>query len=701
MSKLNPITTPLREFKGHEERVMAVAVFPDKRRIVTASEDKKLRLWDLKTGVVLKEMEGHRSGVRALTVSRDGQLIASGDDGGEFIAWNGETGESLTRPLKVHTTYIYSLDFSPDGTMLATGSHDRITKLWNTKTWEQQGDPIVCGSYVRCVRYSPSGELLAIATDSNIQIYNAGTRERVASFKGHKTWNSSLAWTPDGTRLITSGDNTDPTIREWDVTTWQQVGDPWTGHTHYIYAIAINPAGTLIASASLDSLVYLWRLSDRQAVGIFNHSSSPQCVTFSADGNHILSGGQNKMISEWATRGTHPKILASNAARVACIDGDLSTAEELLTQDINTDTSNHTSHAHRSFVMARQQHWDRALQDAINSISIKPSLIGYISKGIALCGKGRVLYARAAFDVASMYTDQDPQTIHFLLMIKAIALFGAGQHDEASLLLEELAAGYPNADTSAYRIVQVYLRVQLGVQALDVKRYAEAVDHFTAALNSSDLSSKSDIHEIYEDLVVLFGWDLKSLWLTVHQKRCQAFLSARKVDEALESYKSMMDNIDETTKASCVDWSTEFRKQCSALAAPDDCIVGAEISGQDQNGYDHPQVSRPRTQQHLGHSKKPRLTVTRSPLPRLPAVAPITFKIQLRHLFTWRSDHVAPVVDVPITKGKERNAAMDAPEPNRIPDEHPDDHLPHADTQHQSTVVQVDTGEHGGERCCC
>jgi hypothetical protein len=52
-------------------------------------------------------------------------------------------------------------------------------------------------------------------------------------------------------------------------------------------------------------------------------------------------------------------------ARIACIDGDMSTAEQLLTQDINTDVNNHTSYAHRSFVMARKHDWNHALQDAI------------------------------------------------------------------------------------------------------------------------------------------------------------------------------------------------------------------------------------------------------------------------------------------------------------------------------------------------
>jgi WD40 repeat protein len=171
-----------------------------------------------------------------------------------------------------------------------------------------QGDPIECG-VVYCIRYSPSGELLAIATSKNIQIYNPGTRERVASFKAHTDRNVSLAWTPDGTRLLSGGNKDDPTIREWDPLTWQQVGHPWEGHTGYIRAIAIDPAGTLAATASQDKHVRLWRLSDRQNIGVFQHSSLQCTVTFSVDGRHILSGGHDKKISEWEVpTGAHAKV---------------------------------------------------------------------------------------------------------------------------------------------------------------------------------------------------------------------------------------------------------------------------------------------------------------------------------------------------------------------------------------------------------
>jgi hypothetical protein len=58
-------------------------------------------------------------------------------------------------------------------------------------------------------------------------------------------------------------------------------------------------------------------------------------------------------------------LLIPTAYHTTCAAGNLSTAEELLTQDIHTDANDYVSYAHRSFVMARQHNWDHALEDAI------------------------------------------------------------------------------------------------------------------------------------------------------------------------------------------------------------------------------------------------------------------------------------------------------------------------------------------------
>ncbi|KAG2113800.1 uncharacterized protein F5147DRAFT_34215 [Suillus discolor] len=214
--------------------------------------------------------------------------------------------------------------------------------------------------------------------------------------------------------------------------------------------------------------------------------------------------------------------------------------------------------------------------------------------------------------------------------------------------------------------------------------------------------------------------------LTTHQKRCQAFLLAGKPDEALEAHKYMMDVIDETAKASCLDWFNEFKEQCSALAHGGR-ILGAEIPGQEQDGYNaepnffhgmhqHSRNFQLRPQQRHERLKKLRIAMTRvprSPRPLVrsttspPVAATTTFKTYLRRLFTMPLHHATPpVIDVPFAQGRQRNAAAGAPgsDDSLIRDE--DHHgTPSLDLntqqQHQPVAVQVDAGEHGGGLCCC
>ncbi|KAG2355794.1 hypothetical protein BDR07DRAFT_1464382, partial [Suillus spraguei] len=128
-------------------------------------------------------------------------------------------------------------------------------------------------------------------------------------------------------------------------------------------------------------------------------------------------------------------------------------------------------------------------------LNIKPSLTGYISKGIAFCGKGDIP-ERGQHLMLHQCTWTKIHKPFIFCSDQAIALFSADQYDESNLLLKELTAGCPNADTCACRIVQVY-----------------------------------------EDLVVL-GSEIFVVHCT--PETVPGFLLARKVDQALESHKSMM-----------------------------------------------------------------------------------------------------------------------------------------------------------------
>ncbi|KIK44029.1 hypothetical protein CY34DRAFT_11345 [Suillus luteus UH-Slu-Lm8-n1] len=452
----------VRTFKDHDEdAVVAVAVFPDGRRMVTGSYDKTLRLWDLTAGVLLKKLEGHTSIVE-------------------------DTG-TRSRFFNAHSMSLFSLDFSPDGAILATGSYDEMTKLWWTEDWQLQGHPITCcvapytQSVVYWIRYSPSGEHLAIATGNDIQIWNPSTRRCITTFKAHAAiegaFNSTLQWTPDGRRLLSAGSDLDPNILEWETHTWQQVGDPWKGHRARISDIAIDTTGTLVASSSDDEDVRLWKLLDRQTVAMFKHSDKVFCVTFTLDSKHVLSGGNDGKVLEFtvpqdALQGDEQKlqqardaelnILAiQTAARSACLGSNPLAAVGLLTQEIDADPDKHTPYANRSFVWSRVNGWNPALRDADQSIAIKPSFTGYVSKGIALC-------ERSDFD-SSSFLDQGKlpsYTIHVLSDgFQVIALFNANEHDQVIQRIRELSST-PHNDPIPSRIVEAYLHVKLGRFAL-------------------------------------------------------------------------------------------------------------------------------------------------------------------------------------------------------------------------------------------
>jgi WD40 repeat protein len=66
-----------------------------------------------------------------------------------------------------------------------------------------------------------------------------------------------VVFSPDGSLLVTAGDD-DGEVRLWDPATGRPVGEPLTGHTSGVHAVAFSPDGHLLATASSNGAVRLW-----------------------------------------------------------------------------------------------------------------------------------------------------------------------------------------------------------------------------------------------------------------------------------------------------------------------------------------------------------------------------------------------------------------------------------------------------------
>ncbi|KAG2738573.1 WD40 repeat-like protein, partial [Suillus brevipes Sb2] len=102
-------------------------------------------------------------------------------------------------------------------------------------------------------------------SEYSIKIWDAKTRELVATLKGHTNSVWCLAWSQDGKTLISG--SFDHSIRTWITKTWKQLA-LLDGHTSAVLGngIAISPNGRILASASADSTARLWNFENSQPI---------------------------------------------------------------------------------------------------------------------------------------------------------------------------------------------------------------------------------------------------------------------------------------------------------------------------------------------------------------------------------------------------------------------------------------------------
>ncbi len=294
---LDPLIMQMVEIDESKRPDRMATVKQELQRILALHKAKKMKpplplVGGTQLGLTLYIYRGHTDRVSALAWSPDGTYIASASGDKTVQVWNTLTGDQVFTYCG-HSDAVNSVTWSPDGTRIASASSDSTVQVWDATTGQ---NILKCSAHphrIHSITWSPDGKRIASGGDGHrVQIWDALTSKHISTYRGHADWVRAVAWSPDGTHIASGSD--DNTVQVKAAPTKFSLSikrGAYRGHTHWIRALAWSPNGMRIASGSEDKTVQVWNANTKSHMLTYNkHASGVRAVAWSADGKYVASG---------------------------------------------------------------------------------------------------------------------------------------------------------------------------------------------------------------------------------------------------------------------------------------------------------------------------------------------------------------------------------------------------------------------------
>jgi WD40 repeat protein len=279
----------LAKLDGHKTGITTIVFTSDSKKLASASGDGQIRLWDLASKRELARLDGPEQGIASLGFSPDGRKLFVGGKAHTLQVWDLIRVEEMSSVATGEDGTVFAISRDGQIALSANGEERDDLSVEQLHLWKlpaskpfrsvalrqkrREGDQLVCWTGA----LSADGHLFAAAhsrasrdlrgtsyADHTVCVYERLTGQewmKIPDIKGN-----ALAFSHNGRFLAVGHGNVltsykhklDSRVTVWDMATGDKVRE-WKGHANEVTCVAFSGDGNLVASASADHTILIWR----------------------------------------------------------------------------------------------------------------------------------------------------------------------------------------------------------------------------------------------------------------------------------------------------------------------------------------------------------------------------------------------------------------------------------------------------------